>query len=623
MSLWENLRSLKGLISLLGISLLISACDATEKAAITGSCETDERVSPSFNGPSEKSYCTINPTYGTPVNITINGGYELRQVGVTGLGPVVGPAAIRYAEVEVLDSAGTRIQCGELNASGQATLSVPQSASANYTVRINSRGASNSSFNRASVMNCPEKNQVYSLSQDFTPDSSKSLTLTASATAGAMEGAAFNIFEQISKSNDFLRAQVGAFTVAPKVEAYWVRGFNPNVYQNAPSSGISFYIPGTRHFFILGGIDGDIDGSDTDHFDNSVIIHEYAHFLEDVLSSTDSPGGAHFGNSVIDPRLAWSEGFANFFQAAVLGSPFYRDSYGTPEDSTALLLNVNVESPGCAIGNPFSGCDMPRVAYEGNFREFAVTRTLWDLFDTGGLDTDGDGVAANIFDEIWEAFTDAGFTTANQAFRSIGLLLEVQRDDIAGSTDISSVLNMAENLTGDTREYSYYVEPNGGGCADFAMNPFSDTGEDSGGFVTSFRVRNNDFLFYKHPGGALNLQLTYNTDDPGGGEVLESDLDLFIYDEGGRFGSANDIVGTSQSYYDNDPTTAETETINGSLPAGNYLINVYVYTGLYDQAGCIGSPGVQVCQNDRVPAGDSLTYSLTANGVELCPATRP
>ena len=220
--------------------------------------------------------------------------------------------------------------------------------------------------------------------------------------------------------------------------------------------------------------------------------------------------------------------------------------------------------------------------------------------------------------EVFEFSTSDAFN--NDKWR---LLLEVQRDDLAGSTNIASVLADPDNLTGDTREYSYYVEPNGGGCADFTMTPYWDPTNDSGSFVTSWRVRNNDFLFYKHPGGALNLQLSYTTPDTGGGEERESDLDLFIYNEGGRFGIANDIVGSSQSYYDNDQTTTETETISGNLPAGDYLINVFVYTGTYDQAGCIGNPGVQVCQNDRVQAGDGLEYSLTANGVELCPATRP
>ena len=633
MSLWGNLSIIRGFAGLLMLSFLLSSCELAEtKQSGSISCEVNERVSPAYEGPSERSYCTISPTYGSPVSITIDGDYEMRPVGVSGLGVVVSGNPIRYAEVEILDSTGNRLQCGELDASGQATLSVPQDASTTYTVRINARGVSGSTYNQASILNCPEKNEVHYITETFTPDSSKTVSLSAPAT-GDMEGAAFNIFDQISETNDFLRAQVGTcswpgcsnFTVAPKVEAYWVKGFNPNVYQNAPSSGISFYITGSRHFFILGGIDGDVDSTDTDHFDNSVVIHEYGHFLEDVLSISDSPGGAHFGNSVIDARLAFSEGFANFLQAAVQGDPNYRDTFGTPDGSTGLLLNVPIEEPNgaCTIGSTFTGCDIPAVADEGNFREFAVTRTLWDLFDSGGLNTDGDTID-NVFDETWAAFTSAtGLSNTNQAFRSMGLLLEVQRDDFAGSTDISSVLADPDNLTGDTREYSYYVEPDGGGCTDFTMTPYWDPTEDSGSFVTSFRVRNNDFLFYKHPGGALNLQLSYTTPDTGGSEERESDLDLFIYNEGGRFGNASDVVGSSQNYYDNDQTTVETETINGNLPAGDYLINVFVYTGTYDQVGCIGNPAVQVCQNDRVEAGDGLEYSLTANGVELCPATRP
>ena len=81
-------------------------------------------------------------------------------------------------------------------------------------------------------------------------------------------------------------------------------------------------------------------------FDNDVIIHEYAHFLESTLARTDSFGGPHNGTQPIDPRLAWSEGFANFFQAAVQETADYRDSHGvTGEDSSfgGFLLNINLE----------------------------------------------------------------------------------------------------------------------------------------------------------------------------------------------------------------------------------------------------------------------------------------
>jgi len=256
----------------------------------------------------------------------VAGRYEKRTLSGSGLGSVGSTPPIRHAEVRILNSSGVVLQCGALSGSGIAALAVPASTS-NYTIRIFAR-ANNSSVN-ASVLDCPEENNVHFLDQTFLPDTSKTVTVTATAAEPDVKAGAFNILDQIAAANDFLRTEVGtcsftgctAFTVAPKVSTYWVKGFNPNVYQGDSFNGISFYLPGFRRMFIMGGVAGDVQASDTDHFDDPVVIHEYGHFLEDVYSISDSPGGAHSGNAAIDPRLAWSEGWANFFQGRSRARP--------------------------------------------------------------------------------------------------------------------------------------------------------------------------------------------------------------------------------------------------------------------------------------------------------------
>ena len=138
---------------------------------------------------------------------------------------------------------------------------------------------------------------------------------------------------------------------------------------------------GKRELYLLGGENGDVDFSDTDHFDNSVIIHEYGHFIEDIFGAPNSPGGSHNGNSVIDPRLAWSEGWADFFQAAVTGQPYYRDTKGNvncsetdPTSCTGVLFDESIDVP---------TDDRPILLGEGNFHEFSVSRTLWQALSIG------------------------------------------------------------------------------------------------------------------------------------------------------------------------------------------------------------------------------------------------
>lgn len=540
-------------------------------------------------------------------------------MGTTRLGNPGAAQPIRYAEVEVVDAAGKRVQCGETQSDGTVDLNLPLSTNT-YFIRVNSRA--NNSNAVASVLNCPEENAVHYIEGTVVPDANKSVTVNAPAD-GDVQGGAFNILDQIVEANEFLRSEVSAcpfagctdFTVAPKVTAYWDKGFNPNTYFGAAQSGISFYLPGYRRLFIMGGIDGDVDNEDTDHFDDSVILHEYGHFLEDVFSNTDSPGGAHSGNAIIDPRLAWSEGWGNFIQGAIRGVADYIDSYGNVSGTTSgLYFNIDIEQSGCGIGSSSSGCDMPAFDYEGNFREFAVTRFLWDVHDSGALDDDADGVN-DAFEDIWAVITMAndGFKNTAEQFRNIGLLVEKQ--PLLSSSNWTTLVADNEHELGDTLEYARYVDNTGTCPGDLTMDPYADL-DDSGGFSTSHLLKNNQFYFYKHSGGTLNLTLGYQTDVA---TDQESDLDLYVYNTSARYGNASDIVANSQDYFDNNAATAETESISKSLPAGDYLINVKVYTGKYSGTGCLGS----ICNGQRIPAGDPLTLTLTVNGASLCPELRP
>ncbi|MCA9523766.1 MAG: hypothetical protein KC609_22510 [Myxococcales bacterium] len=74
----------------------------------------------------------------------------------------------------------------------------------------------------------------------------------------------------------------------------------------------------TGRVYISGSLD------DPDAYDDAVIAHEVWHFIEDAYSRRDTPGGFHDGTRT-DPALAFSEGFAHFFQAVVRGESNYLD----------------------------------------------------------------------------------------------------------------------------------------------------------------------------------------------------------------------------------------------------------------------------------------------------------
>lgn len=622
---------------------LLLGCSSKE----TSSTATNGRVSPTYGGPPESAYCANATTFGAPT-VTITGTakfirrriYDNPPANITyeGLGSASTSHAtlpaeerpIRAAEIRVTDPSGNVVQCGETNsANGTFSITLPQ-GNVNYTLSINSRAYNQ--YLRASVLNRPEANQFYSLSTTVNASASANVgTLRATAdSSGAILGAAFNILDDLFTANDYLRTKAGAATCGaiagcrsvtlaspiPKVTAYWEKGFNPNSYFGS-SSGLSFYLPGYSRLFILGGQDGDVDSSDTDHFDNSVILHEYGHFLEDSMFVSDSPGGSHNGNKIIDPRLAWSEGWGNFFQVAVLSwagssemsNPRYYDSSGNLDGDPQLFFEVDLE-------NAVAGQDLPTAQGEGNFREFSVTRILFDVLDN----TPAEGPAAafpggsdNVtdkFHEIWAALTKTtdGFNDSSWAFRNIGSL-HLGQQALPAPTNWSAI-RTGNFQDGDNRQYAQYVTTSGT-CANlggyrYQINPTN--------IATSLSTSNlfaeNDFYHLKiSAAGTYTIQLVYkdadgadsNEDGNGATSATVADLDLYLYSEDYTFGSSSGLVGRSFSDPDNNFATQKSETITVSLQPGNYLINVNAYTG------------------DGYHKAENTYYSIKLGGSDLCP----
>jgi hypothetical protein len=570
---------------------------------------------------SEAAFCSTVTDYSGGITVSGTASYTRRNpwgtagVGSGGLGgPLTTsthPATvhpIRSAEIQVLDGGGNVIQCGTTNASGGFSLALPAGAGA-YTISVNSRAFG--AELKASVLDAPSSMKYYSLTASVTATTSTS-GLAMNATAdGATLGGAFNILDQFYEANVYLRAQVASCSTTfsgcldvntsstvKKVIAYWMLGFNPNTYLGGSStSGLSFYLPSEDSLYILGGIDGDTTTKDTDHFDNSIIIHEYGHFLEDAVGVTDSPGGSHDGNRIIDPRLAWSEGWGNFFQAAVLDSPLYRDTKGNDDGVTLYAFYVALES--------LSAYDTPAAQGEGNFREFSVTRLLWDAIDTNG-DTQNsatDNMSAR-FSDIWASFTSTtkGFGYAGYEFRSIGLLHLIQQS--FGQSNWSQLRTM-ERHDGNTSQYAQYVTTtcgaaSFGGSYHYQLTPAVISG-DNGSFSTSDRFYNNDFYHLKvTASGTYTIGLQFADADSSG---VKADLDLYIYNASARYGVSADILGRSSNNNGGGSAATETESVAVSLSPGDYLINVMAYTAVPSAVG------------------GQAYYNVQINGSNLCPGT--
>ncbi len=124
-----------------------------------------------------------------------------------------------------------------------------------------------------------------------------------------------------------------------------------------------------------------LEDVDTDEYDAHVIAHEFFHFIEDVVTRSDTTGGNHSLVEKLDPRLAFSEGFGNAWAAMVVGSALYRDTFGNRQGQS---FHFDVEDNEWA--------SFGRI--DGWYNEVSVQAVLYDLFDAAndGADTIALGV---------------------------------------------------------------------------------------------------------------------------------------------------------------------------------------------------------------------------------------
>jgi hypothetical protein len=136
---------------------------------------------------------------------------------------------------------------------------------------------------------------------------------------------------------------------------------------------------GTSHWdgtelYILG--DANVD---TDEYDQHVIIHEWGHFFESTIGRSESDGGRHTDGDVLDPRVAFSEGWGNALSAMVLfPDSVYKDTSGLNQSTTGILFDIdknNVEQTN-------------HLDYKiGWFSEGSVQAIIYDIFDPLASDT--------------------------------------------------------------------------------------------------------------------------------------------------------------------------------------------------------------------------------------------
>lgn len=644
---------------------------------------------------SEISECTTASTYSSPVTITGTASFYKRSlvVGQSGgtvtsmvLGaPTTTALAIKYAEIRVLNAAGTVVQCGQTNSAGalkaldgSSALTIPNTAGT-YTVQVLSRtnhtiavGGHTSFKVYTSIKTDIYANSVYTLTSSVvsTGSGSFSTTLTAYAResqSSEVNGGAFNILNNIVTTYEYLSQNTALASnltcLNPKLDVYWKQGFNPAQYvypSEDPSTlgTLSFYVRGDNQLFINGGRLGNITSEDTDHFDDSVIIHELGHHVEDVCGKMDSPGGTHYGLYRIDPRLSWSEGWGNFFGAhnirnsintinpdlsAMLpatGWLYYLDTQGYTDGSVTsgqeyIRLNLNkagnnpesvATSNGTRYYDKVDGTTNPG---EGLYRETSISRSLFKITNNCT------GCANSAFSYLWQAFENSasgvGMGKSAYPFRSAARLFSRLAAAYGGSASVpagvDTVLNSDEaqqrevNAAYTVGGFQIYVPygiklvPSGSAC-NLKIQPRQNSGLDAN-YMSDQRFSNH---FYYIDLASLPGVTSIKLNSAYVAGTNNIDIDSILYKEGYTFDedcSAYSAAGvcTSATKISNgtDMVAADRSTGNGTKTislaglsaASNYLLDVRAYT-----------TGKTVLNTSE------YTYTLTdQSGGYLCPAS--
>jgi len=187
---------------------------------------------------------------------------------------------------------------------------------------------------------------------------------SGSAYTGVRAAAPFAILDAIYSAMELIVDVDPVAEFAP-LDAFWsVNNKKVPDNQNIAIGELTsaFYRSDLDALFLFGD-----ESTETDEFDDHLVLHEWTHHFDDTISRSDSIGGPHFLGESLDLRLAFGEGFAHALAAIALAEPQYCDTGALP--SGAGSFGFNTETNGSGL--------------QGWFNELSVATFIYDLWDTG------------------------------------------------------------------------------------------------------------------------------------------------------------------------------------------------------------------------------------------------
>ena len=484
--------------------------------------------------------------------------FDMVPVAVSGAQPQLNYAATarqpaRSIVVEAIDGNSQEVLAtASTNATGDYTLVAPNNRSVliRALAKMNSMGVNTAPF---SVVDNTDGGAQWA-TEGAVFGSGTVSTLTQNLNAGSgWTGAAYDnaqraagpfaILDTIYQAAQKVIA-IDAALAFPALEINW----SPNNIASAGRQtlgqiGTSFFAFGvnsngvpTRQIYLLG-----FANNDTDEYDRHVVAHEFGHYLQSAFSRDDSVGGLHGQSDRLDMRVAFSEGWGNAWAGISLANPVYADTNGRNQVG-GLSFNV---SQGDST-NP------------GWFKEASVQKVVWDFSNSPEIG----------FTPMWNALKNG--LTRSAALVGIHAYARALADANPAATAAISNILATQAITFPTSSY-FGNETNFGSPVLTNVNPIYLSYGAIGSTLGNICVDNAaDPLRHGNKAGEfryVRLSLaqsgvrTFSVTQTGSGS---SDPDFVLYNRLGSFLQAKGDV-------------RNTETVNASVPAGDYVLAITDY----------------------------------------------
>lgn len=311
---------------------------------------------------------------------------------------------------------------------------------------------------------------------------------------------------------------------------------------------------------------------DTEEFDELITLHEWAHYFEDVLSRSDSLGGRHAIGEPLDPRLAFSEGFASALASIALQNPVYCDTSAPMLTGRSLQLDMEFFNSGL----------------QGWFNEGSIATLIYDLWDTNPDGTDNGSIGfAPIYEtmvgphRVTDAFTTLfSFAAELRPMLNPGQLAFVDSQLNRENVDTPNVTiwgdgqqstpTGAVNSGRDLVPIYTEVQTNGSIANVCINNDYLDTIDGVFNKLSDWR-----YLRFSTPNdGRWRITVTANpapppTSDTDTSVRDDSDPDIYVYQRDRRVAFGVDDVPTEP------PHTETVDTM--TLAAGDYAVELIEY----------------------------------------------